>query len=87
MEHFIALLVGGILALFGVSAYAELGHILKNQGIIFICRGLSTLGRLSFSLPGYRRASAPAALQHSFCTKYLAPFGLQEMFHWRLQSS
>ncbi|MEP6727774.1 MAG: amino acid permease [Bacteroidota bacterium] len=71
---------GGILALFGAFAYAELGTHFKESGGDYIY-----LSRLFHPLLGYLSAwagltvgfSAPVALAAMAFTKYLAPFGLQ----------
>ncbi|MEO5681146.1 MAG: amino acid permease [Chitinophagaceae bacterium] len=73
-------LVGGILALFGAFAYAELGTHFKESGGDYIY-----LSRVFHPLLGYLSAwagltvgfSAPVALAAMAFTKYLAPFGLQ----------
>ncbi len=73
-------LAGGILALFGAFAYAELGTHFKESGGDYIY-----LSRLFHPLLGYLSAwagltvgfSAPVALAAMAFTKYLAPFGLQ----------
>lgn len=72
--------VGGILALFGAFAYAELGTHFKESGGDYIY-----LSRVFHPLLGYLSAwagltvgfSAPVALAAMAFTKYLAPFGLQ----------
>ena len=73
-------LIGGILALFGAFAYAELGTHFKESGGDYIY-----LSRIFHPLLGYLSAwagltvgfSAPVALAAMAFTKYLAPFGLQ----------
>lgn len=73
-------LAGGILALFGAFAYAELGTHFKESGGDYIY-----LSRVFHPLLGYLSAwagltvgfSAPVALAAMAFTKYLAPFGLQ----------
>ena len=73
-------LVGGILALFGAFAYAELGTHFKESGGDYIY-----LSRVFHPMLGYLSAwagltvgfSAPVALAAMAFTKYLAPFGLQ----------
>jgi basic amino acid/polyamine antiporter, APA family len=73
-------LVGGMLALFGAFAYAELGTHFKESGGDYIY-----LSRIFHPLLGYLSAwagltvgfSAPVALAAMAFTKYLAPFGLQ----------
>lgn len=73
-------LIGGILALFGAFAYAELGTHFKESGGDYIY-----LSRVFHPLLGYLSAwagltvgfSAPVALAAMAFTKYLAPFGLQ----------
>ncbi|MEP7144746.1 MAG: amino acid permease [Ferruginibacter sp.] len=73
-------LVGGLLALFGAFAYAELGTHFKESGGDYIY-----LSRVFHPLLGYLSAwagltvgfSAPVALAAMAFTKYLAPFGLQ----------
>jgi APA family basic amino acid/polyamine antiporter len=73
-------LLGGILALFGAFAYAELGTHFKESGGDYIY-----LSRVFHPLPGYLSAwagltvgfSAPVALAAMAFTKYLAPVGLQ----------
>ncbi len=77
---FVLWLSGGILALFGAFAYAELGTHFKESGGDYIY-----LSRIFHSLLGYLSAwagltvgfSAPVALAAMAFTKYLAPFGLQ----------
>jgi basic amino acid/polyamine antiporter, APA family len=72
--------VGGLLALFGAFAYAELGTHFKESGGDYIY-----LSRVFHPMLGYLSAwagltvgfSAPVALAAMACTKYLAPFGLQ----------
>jgi APA family basic amino acid/polyamine antiporter len=72
--------VGGILALFGAFAYAELGTHFKESGGDYIY-----LSRVFHPVLGYLSAwagltvgfSAPVALAAMAFTKYLAPFGLQ----------
>jgi len=72
--------VGGLLALFGAFAYAELGTHFKESGGDYIY-----LSRVFHSVLGYLSAwagltvgfSAPVALAAMAFTKYLAPFGLQ----------
>ncbi len=71
--------VGGILALFGAFAYAELGTHFKESGGDYIY-----LSRVFHPVFGYLSAwagltigfSAPVALAAMAFTKYLAPFGL-----------
>src|SRR6185436_6433933 len=71
---------GGVLALFGAFAYAELGTHFEESGGDYIY-----LSRVFHPLPGYLSAwagltvgfSAPVALAAMAFTKYLAPFGLQ----------
>lgn len=71
---------GGILALFGAFAYAELGTHFKESGGDYIY-----LSRTFHPMLGYLSAwagltvgfSAPVALAAMAFTKYLAPFGLQ----------
>ena len=73
--------VGGLMALFGAFAYAELGTHFKESGGDYIY-----LSRIFHPLLGYLSAwagltvgfSAPVALAAMACTKYLAPFGLQD---------
>ncbi|MEO5891203.1 MAG: amino acid permease [Ferruginibacter sp.] len=73
-------LVGGLLALFGAFAYAELGTHFKESGGDYIY-----LSRVFHPMLGYLSAwagltvgfSAPVALAAMAFTKYLAPFGLQ----------
>lgn len=73
-------LAGGILALFGAFAYAELGTHFKESGGDYIY-----LSRVYHPMVGYLSAwagltvgfSAPVALAAMAFTKYLAPFGLQ----------
>jgi APA family basic amino acid/polyamine antiporter len=73
-------LIGGLLALFGAFAYAELGTHFKESGGDYIY-----LSRIFHPLLGYLSAwagltvgfSAPVALAAMAFTKYLAPFGLQ----------
>lgn len=73
-------LAGGILALFGAFAYAELSTHFKESGGDYIY-----LSRVFHPLLGYLSAwagltvgfSAPVALAAMAFTKYLAPFGLQ----------
>src|SRR4051812_12825312 len=70
---------GGVLALFGAFAYAELGTHFKESGGDYIY-----LSRVFHPLLGYLSAwagltvgfSAPVALAAMAFTKYLAPFGL-----------
>ena len=70
---------GGILALFGAFAYAELGTHFKESGGDYIY-----LSRVFHPMLGYLSAwagltvgfSAPVALAAMAFTKYLAPFGL-----------
>lgn len=70
---------GGLLALFGAFAYAELGTRFKESGGDYIY-----LSRVFHPLLGYLSAwaglivgfSAPVALAAMAVTKYLAPFGL-----------
>lgn len=71
---------GGLLALFGAFAYAELGTHFKESGGDYIY-----LSRVFHPMLGYLSAwagltvgfSAPVALAAMAFTKYLAPFGLQ----------
>ncbi|MGC4034860.1 MAG: amino acid permease [Chitinophagaceae bacterium] len=73
-------LIGGLLALFGAFAYAELGTHFKESGGDYIY-----LSRVFHPIMGYLSAwagltvgfSAPVALAAMAFTKYLAPFGLQ----------
>jgi basic amino acid/polyamine antiporter, APA family len=73
-------LAGGLLALFGAFAYAELGTHFKESGGDYIY-----LSRVFHPLLGYLSAwagltvgfSAPVALAAMAFTKYLAPVGLQ----------
>lgn len=73
-------LAGGVLALFGAFAYAELGTHFKESGGDYIY-----LSRIFHPLLGYLSAwagltigfSAPVALAAMAFTKYLSPFGLQ----------
>lgn len=73
-------LAGGILALFGAFAYAELGTHFRESGGDYIY-----LSRVYHPMVGYLSAwagftvgfSAPVALAAMAFTKYLAPFGLQ----------
>jgi basic amino acid/polyamine antiporter, APA family len=73
--------VGGLMALFGAFAYAELGTHFKESGGDYIY-----LSRVFHPMLGYLSAwagltvgfSAPVALAAMACTKYLAPFGLQD---------
>ncbi len=73
-------LIGGLLALFGAFAYAELGTHFKESGGDYIY-----LSRVFHPLLGYLSAwagltvgfSAPVALAAMAFTKYLSPFGLQ----------
>lgn len=73
--------VGGVLALFGAFAYAELGTHYKESGGDYIY-----LSRVFHPLLGYLSAraglivgfSAPVALAAMAFTKYLAPFGLND---------
>ena len=73
-------LVGGLLALFGAFAYAELGTHFKESGGDYIY-----LSRVFHPFLGYLSAwagltvgfSAPVALAAMAFTKYLSPFGLQ----------
>lgn len=73
-------LAGGVLALFGAFAYAELGTHFKESGGDYIY-----LSRIFHPMLGYLSAwagltvgfSAPVALAAMAFTKYLAPFGLQ----------
>ena len=74
-------LVGGILALFGAFAYAELGTYFTSTGGDYIY-----LTRVFHPLPGFLSAwagltvgfSAPVALAAIAFTRYLHPFGLQQ---------
>ena len=76
---FILWIAGGLLALFGAFAYAELGTHHKESGGDYIY-----LSRVFHPLLGYLSAwagltvgfSAPVALAAMAFTKYLAPFGL-----------
>ncbi|MEO6732067.1 MAG: amino acid permease [Ferruginibacter sp.] len=71
---------GGVLALFGAFAYAELGTHFNDSGGDYIY-----LSRVFHPLLGYLSAwagltvgfSAPVALAAMAFTKYLSPFGLQ----------
>lgn len=73
-------MLGGVLALFGAFAYAELGTHFSASGGDYIY-----LSRIFHPLLGYLSAwaglivgfSAPVALAAMAFTKYLAPFGLQ----------
>jgi basic amino acid/polyamine antiporter, APA family len=73
-------LTGGLLALFGAFAYAELGTHFKESGGDYIY-----LSRVFHPILGYLSAwagltvgfSAPVALAAMAFTKYLSPFGLQ----------
>lgn len=73
-------LAGGLLALFGAFAYAELGTHFKESGGDYIY-----LSRVFHPILGYLSAwagltvgfSAPVALAAMAFTKYLSPFGLQ----------
>jgi APA family basic amino acid/polyamine antiporter len=73
-------LLGGVLALFGAFAYAELGTHFSASGGDYIY-----LSRIFHPMLGYLSAwagltvgfSAPVALAAMAFTKYLAPFGLQ----------
>lgn len=73
-------LIGGILALFGAFAYAELGTNFKESGGDYVY-----LSRIFHPLLGYLSAwagltvgfSAPVALAAMAFTRYLSPFGLQ----------
>ena len=73
--------VGGLLALFGAFAYAELGTHFKESGGDYIY-----LSRVFHPVMGYLSAwagltvgfSAPVALAAMAFTKYLAPFGLND---------
>ena len=73
--------VGGLMALFGAFAYAELGTHFKESGGDYIY-----LSRVFHPMVGYLSAwagltvgfSAPVALAAMAFTKYLAPFGLQD---------
>ncbi len=72
---------GGVLALFGAFAYAELGTHFKESGGDYIY-----LSRVFHPVMGYLSAwaglslgfSAPVALAAMAFTKYLAPFGLRD---------
>lgn len=72
--------LGGLMALFGAFAYAELGTHFKESGGDYIY-----LSRVFHPIAGYLSAwagltvgfSAPVALAAMAFTKYLAPFGLQ----------
>lgn len=78
---FILWSVGGMLALFGAFAYAELGTHYKDSGGDYIY-----LSRVFHPLLGYLSAwagltvgfSAPVALAAMAFTKYLSPFGLND---------
>lgn len=71
-------LIGGLLALFGAFAYAELGTYFQESGGDYIY-----LSRVFHPLAGFLSAwagltvgfSAPVALAAMALTKYLAPFG------------
>ncbi|MCW3094012.1 MAG: amino acid permease [Ferruginibacter sp.] len=73
-------LLGGLMAMFGAFAYAELGTHFKESGGDYIY-----LSRVFHPFLGYLSAwagltvgfSAPVALAAMAFTKYLAPFGLQ----------
>src|SRR6195952_5049434 len=73
-------IIGGVLALFGAFAYAELSTHFKESGGDYIY-----LSRVYHPMLGYLSAwagltvgfSAPVALAAMAFTKYLAPFGLQ----------
>ncbi len=73
-------LAGGLIALFGAFAYAELGTHFRQSGGDYIY-----LSRVFHPVLGYLSAwaglvvgfSAPVALAAMAFTKYLAPFGLQ----------
>ena len=73
-------IVGGLMALFGAFAYAELGTNFKESGGDYIY-----LSRIFHPLLGYLSAwagltigfSAPVALAAMAFIKYLAPFGFQ----------
>ena len=73
-------LAGGLIALFGAFAYAELGTHFRESGGDYIY-----LSRVFHPVLGYLSAwaglivgfSAPVALAAMAFTKYLAPFGLQ----------
>src|SRR5580658_8074059 len=73
-------LAGGLMALFGAFAYAELGTHFKESGGDYIY-----LSRIFHPLLGYLSAwagltvgfSAPVSLAAMAFTKYLSPFGLQ----------
>jgi len=72
-------IIGGVLALFGAFAYAELGTHFKESGGDYIY-----LSRIFHPLLGYLSAwagltvgfSAPVALAAMALTRYLSPFGL-----------
>lgn len=74
-------LLGGVLALFGAFAYAELGTHFSASGGDYIY-----LSRIFHPVLGYLSAwaglivgfSAPVALAAMAFTKYLAPFGLRD---------
>lgn len=74
-------IAGGLLALFGAFAYAELGTHFKESGGDYIY-----LSRVFHPLLGYLSAwaglivgfSAPVALAAIAFTKYLAPFGMND---------
>lgn len=74
-------LIGGVLALFGAFAYAELGTHFSASGGDYIY-----LSRIFHPVLGYLSAwaglivgfSAPVALAAMAFTKYLAPFGLRD---------
>jgi APA family basic amino acid/polyamine antiporter len=73
-------IAGGLLALFGAFAYAELGTHFKESGGDYIY-----LSRIFYPVLGYLSAwtglvvgfSAPVALAAMAFIKYLSPFGLQ----------
>lgn len=74
-------LAGGLMALFGAFAYAELGTHFKESGGDYIY-----LSRVFHPILGYLSAwagltvgfSAPVSLAAMAFTKYLAPFGLRD---------
>jgi APA family basic amino acid/polyamine antiporter len=74
-------IAGGVLALFGAFAYAELGTHFKESGGDYIY-----LSRIFYPVLGYLSAwtglvvgfSAPVALAAMAFIKYLSPFGLQD---------
>ncbi len=73
-------IAGGVLALFGAFAYAELGTHHKESGgdYIYLSRNFHpVLGYLSAWAGLIVGFSAPVALAAMAFTKYLSPFGLQ----------